>query len=81
MGSIGQLASMIPGLNSNLITKDKEKESAAKIQRILTSIDSMAKDELESKVSLENDEKRIRRIARGAGVHPAEIKFLIAQHK
>lgn len=31
MGSIGQLASMIPGLNSNLITKDKEKESAAKI--------------------------------------------------
>jgi signal recognition particle subunit SRP54 len=31
MGNIGQLASMIPGLNSNLITKDKEKESTAKI--------------------------------------------------
>ena len=31
MGSISQLASMIPGLNSNLITKDKEKESTQKI--------------------------------------------------
>jgi signal recognition particle subunit SRP54 len=31
MGNIGQLASMIPGLNSNLITKDKEKESTAKL--------------------------------------------------
>ena len=31
MGNIGQIASMIPGLNSNLITKDKEKESTAKI--------------------------------------------------
>ena len=70
---------MIPGLNSNLITKDKEKESAAKIQRILTSMDSMTKDELDSKVSLEGNEKRIRRIARGAGVHPEEVKFLFFQ--
>ena len=81
MGSIGQLASMIPGLNSNLITKDKEKESTAKIQRILTCMDSMTKDELDSKVSLEGNEKRIKRVARGAGVHPAEVQFLIAQHK
>ena len=73
MGSIGQLASMIPGLNSNLITKDKEKESTAKIQRILTSMDSMTKDELDCKVSLEGDMKRIKRIARGAGVHISEV--------
>lgn len=61
MGSIGQLASMIPGLNSNLITKDKEKESAAKIQRFLTCMDSMTKEELDSVKPL--CEKRIRRIA------------------
>lgn len=78
MGSIGQLASMIPGLNSNLITKDKEKESANKIQRFLTAMDSMTKDELDSVKPL--CEKRIKRIAQGAGVHPQEIQFLIQQH-
>ena len=70
---------MIPGLNSNLITKDKEKESTAKIQRFLTAMDSMTKEELDGIKEL--DEKRIKRISRGAGVHPAEIHFLIAQHK
>ena len=79
MGSIGQLASMIPGLNSNLITKDKEKESTAKIKRFLTAMDSMTKEELDSGKPL--DEKRVKRIARGAGVHPAEIHFLIGEHK
>lgn len=78
MGSIGQLASMIPGLNSNLITKDKEKESAAKIQRFLTAMDSMTKEELDGIKPL--DEKRVLRISRGSGVHPAEIGFLIQQH-
>ena len=70
---------MIPGLNSNLITKDKEKESTAKIQRFLTAMDSMTKEELDSVKPL--DESRIKRIARGAGVHTSEIHFLIAQHK
>ena len=42
-------------------------------------MDSMTKDELDSVKPL--DEKRIKRIARGSGVHPAEIEFLISQHK
>jgi len=70
---------MIPGLNSNLITKDKEKESAAKIQRFLTAMDSMTKDELDCVKTL--DASRVKRIARGAGVHISEVEFLIAQHK
>lgn len=79
MGSIGQLASMIPGMNSNLITKDKEQESAAKIQRFITAMDSMTKEELDCIKPL--DEKRIKRISRGSGVHVSEIQFLLAQHK
>jgi signal recognition particle subunit SRP54 len=79
MGNIGQLASMIPGLNSNLITKDKEKESTAKIQRFLTAMDSMNKDELDGIKPL--CDGRIKRIARGAGVHVSEIHFLINEHK
>ena len=42
-------------------------------------MDSMNKDELDSVKPL--DESRIKRIARGAGVHPSELQFLIAQHK
>lgn len=70
---------MIPGLNSNLITKDKEKESTAKIQRFLTAMDSMTKEELDGIKTL--DESRIKRISRGSGVHVAEIHFLLAEHK
>lgn len=70
---------MIPGLNSNLITKEKEKESTAKIQRFLAAMDSMHKDELDGIKPL--CEGRIKRIARGAGVHVSEIHFLIGEHK
>jgi|TARA_B110000305_G_C18971018_1_gene417144 signal recognition particle subunit SRP54 len=42
-------------------------------------MDSMTKDELDCVKPL--DEKRIKRIARGAGVHPAEIHFLLQEHK
>jgi signal recognition particle subunit SRP54 len=62
---------MIPGMNSNLITKDKEKESAAKIQRFVTAMDSMTKDELECIKPM--DDKRIKRVSRGSGVHVSEI--------
>jgi len=71
--------SMIPGLDANLLTKDKEKESTAKVKRFLTAMDSMTKEELDSEKPL--CEKRIKRIARGAGVHPSEIHFLIGEHK
>lgn len=67
---------MIPGFDSNLLTKDKEKESTAKIQRFLTAIDSMTKEEIDCIKPI--DENRIKRISRGSGVHPAEIHFLLA---
>lgn len=75
MGNIGQLASMIPGLDSNLFTKDREKESTEKMQRMLSSLDSMTKAELDCEVEL--NEKRIKRIARGAGVHITEVSFML----
>ena len=78
MGNIGQLASMIPGLDSNLFTKDREKESTEKMQRMLSSLDSMTKAEIDCEVEL--DEKRIRRVARGAGVHITEVKFMLQQY-
>jgi signal recognition particle GTPase len=41
-------------------------------------MDSMTKEELDLVKPL--DEGRIKRISRGAGVHPAEISFLLQQH-
>ena len=79
MGSMSQLVGMIPGLDSNLLTKDKEKESTAKVKRFLTAMDSMTKEELDSEKPL--TDTRIKRIARGAGVHISEIHFLIGEHK
>ena len=66
---------MIPGLDSNLITKDREKESTEKMQRMLSSLDSMTKKELDCEVEL--NEKRMKRIARGAGIHVTEITNLL----
>ena len=66
---------MIPGLDSNLITKDREKESTERMQRMLSSLDSMTKKELDCEVEL--NEKRIKRIARGAGIHVTEINNLL----
>lgn len=76
MGSFGQIATMLPGVSSNLFTKDKEKEATQKLQRYLNALDSMNKKELDCMVAL--DDKRIDRVARGSGVHPAEIKGLMA---
>lgn len=70
---------MIPGLDSNLITKDREKESTERMQRMLSSLDSMTKKELDCEVEL--NEKRIKRIARGAGIHVTEINNLLVQFK
>jgi len=42
-------------------------------------MDSMTKEELDGIKPL--DEKRIKRVSRGSGVHIAEIHFLMAEHK
>lgn len=70
---------MLPGVSSNLFTKDKEKEATQKLQRYLNALDSMNKKELDCMVPL--DDARITRVARGSGVHPAEIKGLMAQYE
>lgn len=79
MGNIGQLASMIPGLNSNMLTKDKEQEATRKMQHMMSALDSMRKEELDCEVEL--TESRLKRVARGSGVHIEEVKFMLTQHK
>jgi len=79
MGSLGSVMSMIPGMNSNLIPKGKEKEATARIKRFLYMMDSMNNQELDSLKPL--NPSRIKRIARGSGTSIAEVSQLIEEHK
>ena len=58
----------------------KEKESAARIKKFMTMMDSMTNKELDSPdPKLWQQESRIMRIARGAGVHPNYVGELIGR--
>lgn len=80
MGPLGQVVSMIPGLNANMIPKGKEKESTARIKRFLCMMDSMTEKELDSFEQQWTDAQIIR-IARGSGTRPEEVVFLLQEHK
>ena len=79
MGPLGQVVSMIPGLNASMLPKGKEKEGTDRIKRFLFMMDSMTKDELDCVKPL--TETRIARIAQGSGTRPEEINFLLEEHK
>lgn len=83
MGPVNQVMSMIPGLaNSGIFTQGKEKESAARIKRFMTIMDSMTHKELDSNnPKLLTEAPRVLRIARGSGRHPMEVQELLEEYK
>jgi signal recognition particle subunit SRP54 len=78
MGPLDKVVGMIPGLSSEMMPKGQEKEATKKINKFLYMMDSMTDAELDCKVKI--DESRIRRIARGSGTIPQEVKLLIDEH-
>ena len=79
MGSINQLMSLIPGMNSGLIEKGKEKEGIARIKRFMCIMDSMTDQELDGIKAI--DESRTVRIARGSGTSVRDVQILIEEYK
>lgn len=79
MGSLGNVMSMIPGMNSNLIPKGKEKEATTRIKRFIYMMDSMNDAELDSLKPL--NPSRCKRIAKGSGTKESEVNQLIEEHK
>mmetsp|Transcript_45491 Transcript_45491/g.61719 ORF Transcript_45491/g.61719 Transcript_45491/m.61719 type:complete len:148 (+) Transcript_45491:1022-1465(+) len=79
MGSIGNVVSMIPGFNANMIPKGQEKASTDRIKKFLCIMDSMTKEELDCIKPM--NEKRVLRVARGAGMPPTEVVYLLGEHK
>lgn len=54
MGSLSSVVSMIPGMNSNVMSKDQEKFAIGRIKKFLCMMDSMTEDELDSGKTLDN---------------------------
>jgi signal recognition particle subunit SRP54 len=76
LGPLGKIMSMIPGFQ-NAMGPGKEKESAARIKRFMTIMDSMNDGELDSDVKIfkhaQTGKGRILRIATGSGCIPPHV--------
>ena len=74
---------MIPGFNSEFMTKGNEKESTARLGRLMTIMDSMNDDELDNfdgRQLFTKHPTRITRVSRGSGVAECEVKDLLTQY-
>lgn len=79
MGPLDKVVSMIPTLSSEMLPKGQEKEASKKIKKHLYMMDSMTNAELDGKVKI--DDKRTKRIARGSGTLPVEVKIMLDEYQ
>lgn len=81
MGSLANIASMIPGL-SGIMSQVGEEETSKKIKNMIYIMDSMTQEELESDGRIfVNEPSRIIRVAKGAGCQAVEIELVLQQHR
>eukprot|EP00037_Helgoeca_nana_P001667 m.28489 g.28489 ORF g.28489 m.28489 type:complete len:532 (+) comp12023_c1_seq1:50-1645(+) len=83
LGPFGQLMDMIPGMGGGLLGPEGEQESAKRLKRCTTIMDSMHMSELDCDNPIKLFQKqpsRFERIAKGAGVLPAHVNELLQQH-
>nr|CAI5827119.1 unnamed protein product [Callosobruchus analis] len=83
MGPFSQIMGMIPGFSQDFMSKGSEQESMARLKRLMTMMDSMNDQELDSRDGAKLFSKqtgRIVRVAQGSGVTEREVKELITQY-
>jgi len=84
LGPFGQIMNMIPGMGGDMIGKAGEEESARRLKRTTTIMDSMHSTELDSSNALKlfkTQPSRMYRVARGAGVRPQDVQDLLMQYQ
>jgi len=89
LGPMNKVMGMIPGIPDYLLPNntDGDDEGSNRLKKFMYMMDSMTKAELDGKVDLHNYKtdpammSRIKRIARGSGTHPEEVKMLLLCHK
>ena len=82
MGPLGQVMGMIPGFSGQM-SKEGERESAKRMRRLMTIMDSMSDHELDHPDGyklFKKEATRKQRVARGSGVHPMEVVALLDQY-
>lgn len=85
-GPMNKMMGMVPGMPDYLQSGDDENKR--RLKKFMYMMDSMTDAELDGKVDWHNKrgdnstvESRIKRIARGSGTHPNEVKMLLQTHK
>ncbi|KAK7880638.1 hypothetical protein WMY93_032716 [Mugilogobius chulae] len=74
---------MIPGFGTDFMSKGNEQESMARLKKLMTIMDSMNDQELDSKDGAKLFSKqpnRIQRVARGSGVATRDVQELLTQY-
>ncbi|KAL7672162.1 hypothetical protein ACOME3_007056 [Neoechinorhynchus agilis] len=83
MGPFGQIMGMIPGFGTDFLTKHGERESQARVKRMMCIMDSMNDyelDSLEGAKIFQKQQGRTQRVAKGAGVSVRDVQELINQY-
>ncbi|GAU98349.1 hypothetical protein RvY_09507 [Ramazzottius varieornatus] len=83
MGPFGQIMNMIPGFPPDLMSKGGEQESMSRLKKMMTIMDSMNDEELDSREGAKlftRQPTRIARVARGSGVSKQEVSDLLTQY-
>lgn len=79
MGPFSKLMSMVPSLGAARLDEKKLDETQRRLHRFRTILDSMTAQELDEPHVIKGD--RIRRIARGSGQRPQEIRGLLKHYE
>ncbi|KAH0620545.1 hypothetical protein JD844_021109 [Phrynosoma platyrhinos] len=83
MGPFSQILGMIPGFGTDFMSKGNEQESMARLRKLMTIMDSMNDQELDSTDGAKVFSKqpgRIQRVARGSGVSTRDVQELLTQY-
>eukprot|EP00835_Amoeboradix_gromovi_P002760 NODE_163_length_16507_cov_1.031814.p2 type:complete len:519 gc:universal NODE_163_length_16507_cov_1.031814:14824-13268(-) len=78
MGSMSSMMSMLPGMPQEMMTEEMDKEGGVFMRRMTAVLYSMTEIELDSNGKCFEDNSYIRRVALGAGVHPIEVRRVLA---
>lgn len=79
MGPLGKILQSIPGLGTKIPFEIDEKQLESKLTKWIAAINSMTYEELDNPDII--DRSRIKRIARGAGIDPADVNELLHQYR
>ena len=78
MGPLKKLMSFMPGMGSAQLSDEQMEETQILLGKFRVIMDSMTREEMENPRMIKSS--RIKRIARGAGVEPSDVKELLKRY-